>query len=106
MFYITTEGALFVEGRSRVGTGIFPSRKIITHTFEPCPVLPESPQKAPLLPWRFSFTSDMPPGDLRTTREMAIDDRQKLGGCVLLDTPWEKSYAKHFILEKLIQARS
>jgi len=105
MFYITTEGALFVEGGGRVGTGLLTSRKIIIYVFKPCPDLRATPQGTLSLPWRFSFTSAIPreyPGE---TRAVAMNDLEKLGGCVLLDTPHEKSYAKGFILEKLMQAR-
>lgn len=105
MFYITVEGALFVEGGGRVGTGLMPSRKIITYAFKPCPSLPTAPQGTLSLPWRFTFTSDMPRECPSVSREVAIDDLEKRGGCVLLDTPYEKSYAKGFILEKLTQAR-
>lgn len=105
MFYITTEGALFVEGGGRMTTGLLTSRKIVTYAFQPCPDLPAAAQGTPSLPWKFFFTSSIPRGTLGATRDVARDDLEKRGGCVLLDTPHEESYAKGFVLEKLTQAR-
>lgn len=106
MFYVTTHGALFVEGGGRRGTGVLPSRTIVTYAFRPCPEPRSTPGGELALPWRFSFTTAMPRGCSGAARDVAADDLEKRGGCVLLDTPWEESYAKGFILDRLSQPRA
>jgi hypothetical protein len=106
MFYITTAGDLYVEN-SRSKTGSFPTRQIITYGFHPCHAFPASPPdfSRPVsdttvsgwMPWRFEFTSRAPMG----ASEVVRDDIARLGGSVVLDTPWDKSFAKDHVLKAL-----
>lgn len=91
MFYITTSGALYVESSPRKRTGYLPKREIVTYSFGPCPANP--------FPWRFSFTDSPRMGCSDVVRA----DVDRLGGCVVLETPWEHSYAKDHILKVLSQ---
>jgi hypothetical protein len=110
MFYITTAGELYVESR-RSKTGYFPTRKIVTYGFHPCPVFPAAmpDHSRPAtdstascwMPWRFEFASRAPMGSSDVVKE----DIRKLGGCVVLDTPWDKTFAKDHILDVLSPAR-
>ncbi|WP_328916230.1 MULTISPECIES: hypothetical protein [unclassified Streptomyces] len=111
MFYITTEGELYVEGRRGEKSGFLPSRKIVTYTFVPCPAFPAAPPNfsdrptdstvSGWMPWRFEFTSRAPMG----CSDVVKADIEQLGGCVVLDTPWEKSFAKDHVLNVLSPQR-
>lgn len=110
MFYITTAGELYVESR-RSKTGYFPTREIVTYSFHPCPAFPATKPDysrpatdgtaSHWMPWRFEFTSRAPMGASDVVRE----DINELGGCVVLDTPWDKTFAKDHILDVLSPKR-
>ncbi|MCX5214663.1 hypothetical protein OG689_36325 [Kitasatospora sp. NBC_00240] len=111
MFYITTGGELYVEGGGRTKDGYFPSRKIKTYAFAPCPAFPAAPPNVSghvtdstvsgWMPWRFEFRSSAPMG----CSDVVKADVERLGGSVVLDTPWDKSFAKDHILNALVPTR-
>jgi len=105
MFYITVEGALFVEVGGGQKTALLTARKIVTYGFKPCPDPQTTAQGTLSLPWMFSFTDSAPREYPGNTRAAAMGDLEKLGGCLLLNTPYEYSYAKGFILDTLMRAR-